>query len=145
MAIEGLKIGMRYKVEVRGMFIADNTAKSYGAECPSITGVGDAHEINCPTYSKRSFTKRQIVPYWYNENYQKNQRFTAKMTFEETTSETLSLKSMYSKQYYVTAGPILRVVQLSPRMKAPIIAEPACANNMAPDYTMAEPRCVLRN
>ena len=58
------------------------------------------------------------------------------MTFEgEATSETLSFKSMHSNAYYLAMGPIqMRVLQMSPRMKAPIIAEPVCANNLAPDY-----------
>ena len=146
MSIEGLKIGKKYKVEITGTFITDDSRKAYGAECPSVTGVGDAREVKCPTF----FTPRDHLPknklylLGKDKTMQKNQRFTAKMTFEgEATSETLSFKSMHSNAYYLAMGPIqMRVLQMSPRMKAPIISEPVCANNLAPDYTMAGPRCI---
>ena len=58
MSIEGLKIGKKYKVEITGTFITDDSRKAYGAECPSVTGVGDAREVKCPTF----FTPRDHLP-----------------------------------------------------------------------------------
>ena len=64
------------------------------------------------------------------------------MTFERVPLRLLVL-TMHSNAYYLAMDPIqMRVLQMSPRMKAPIIAEPVCANNLAPDYTMAGPRCI---
>jgi hypothetical protein len=147
LSFEGLEVGTKYKVVIKGMFEADASKKSHGAVCPYVEGFGEQHAVTCPSFftpiGNLPSNKRSLAG--TDRTMQSRKRFSAAMEFTAVaTSEVLELMAQQAPQYYQALGPIsLKIQQISPPMKAPKIVHPVCPNNMAPDFTMAGPKCIL--
>ena len=146
LSMDGLKIGHKYRISISGMFRSDRTEKAHSAECPRVEGFGAPRSIRCPTF----YTPVSSLPNGLKQLEGKDKTmvqggdFSGKLEFEaEATSDVAEFMTMHSSRYYKALGPIkMRILQLTPPLKAPKVVMPACPDNMGVDYTMAGPRCV---